>query len=368
MSKKKKTTGPKASMPTGIYDLDKVLGTKGRVGTGGTDELDKFLRDERKRQIDEIKSLQVDEIKLKTEKRVKDLRKEVDSGMGGVTGVTAQELAEVTQVISQLPEEQRPIAIQALSAFRQQSGGQMGTLAPLLMVSMLQQKPQTGVGQLVEAMKGLSEIQKGNQPSWGGMEGVFKMAEIIGGSKDVAYQTQIELMRKELEDVKPYDPVSYTKSLMDVATGLGFKPGTGETNVELEKIKMNHQSLFQKSDQDFQLLLKKMDRDDSRMVSLMEMLKRPLEALAIAGSSKMTGARAGGVNQVACPSCGYTPIWITDDAPAICPQCKEQVVTQVYQEKMIAQQQQQQEAQQAQQQFQPPEEERKPKAVGDVRV
>jgi len=362
----KKTTAPKAVMPTGVYDLDKILPSTGSRG-GGTDELDQFLRDERTRQIAEIKGLQTEEIKLKTEKRVKDLKKEVDSGMGAATGVSAQELTEITQVISQLPEDQRPIAIQALSAFRQQSGGgQMGTLAPLLMVSMLQQKPQTDIGQLVGALRGLNEIQKGSQPSWGGMEGVFTVAKMLGEAKDVAYQGQIQLLRKEMEEKTPYDPISYTKSLMDVAAGLGFKPGTGETNVELERIKMNHETLYQKADQDFKLLLRKMDRDDNRMESLIAVLQKPLEALAVAGSSKMTGARAGGVKQVPCPTCGYPSIWISDDAPAICPQCKEQVVTEVYQQKLLAQQQKQ--TQQQGPQPQPPQEERRPPPKGDIQV
>jgi len=376
MSPKKKTAAQKkaeeaakASMPTGIYDLDKILPSTGsRRGGGGTDDLDRFLREERQRQIDEIKGIQVEEIKLKAEKRVKDLRKEVDSGMGGIQGVSAQELAEITQVIGQLPEEQRPLAIQALSAFRQQSGGgQMGALAPLLMVSMLKEKPQTSMIQLVEAMRGLNEIQKGNQPNWGsgGMEGVFTVAKMLGEAKDSAYQTQIQLMRKEIEDIKPHDPLEYQKTLIDLATGLGFKPGTGEANMELEKIKMEHGTLMQKSNQEFQLLIKKMDRDDDRMIALIEVLKPAIASLSVAGASKMTGARAGvGVRQVPCPTCGYASIWITDDAPAACPQCKEQVITEAYQQKLLAQQQTQQ------QNPQPPlqQEERKPPAIGDIKV
>jgi len=372
MSTKKKTTSkkPKSSVPTGKrYDLDLILGprTMGRYGGVG-DELDQVLRDARKMQADKIKSMQVEKIGLEIQKDLGRLRKEVDAGIGGVTGVSPQELADVTQVISQLPEEQRPIAIQALSAFRQQSGTPMGTMAPMLMLSMLQQKPQTDITQLVGALKGLNDIQQGSKPNWGGMDSVFTVAKMLGDAKDTAYQTQMQMMRKELEDVKPYDPVAYTKSLMDVATGLGFKPGTGEVNVELEKIKMEHTNMLQKSSQEFQLLLKKMDRDDNRMESLITVLQRPLEALAVAGSSRMTGARAGGVQQVSCPQpeCGYSPIWISDDAPALCPQCGVQVVTEAYQQKLLAKQQA--EAQQPQEQQPNPQEERRPPARGHVQV
>ena len=157
-AQKAAATAAKASMPTGIYDLDKILGKAGSRGTGGTNDIDQFLRDESKRQIQEIKGIQVEEIKLKAEKRVKDLRKEVHSGMGGITGVSAQEIAEISQVISNLPEDQRGIAIQALSVFRQQSGTSGGTMAPMLMLSMLNQKPQTSLVELVTALKGLNDI------------------------------------------------------------------------------------------------------------------------------------------------------------------------------------------------------------------
>lgn len=351
-------------MPTGIYDLDKILGQKGSGG-GGTDDLDQFLRDERRRQIDEIKSLQVDEIKLKTQKRVEDLKKEVKTGIGSVTGISAQELAEVTQVITQLPEEQRPIAIQALSAFRQQSGGsgQMGTLAPLLMVSMLQQKPQTGIAELVTALKGLNDIQGGNSKT-DNVALMMSMFQLMTDTSNLSHQSQMQMLRKEMEERNPYNPLQQTKDIMDIASGMGYKPGTGEENVDLAKYKLEHATLLQKSDHEFQLILKKMERDDDRVVALFQMLQPAIQSLSVAGASKMTGARAGGVQQVPCPSCGYTPIWITDDAPAICPHCKNQVITQVYEQKMQAQQQQQA-------QPQPPalqEEKRKPPAVGHVQV
>ncbi len=360
--KKKAEPASKASMPTGIYDLDKVLGQPGRRG-GGTDDLDQFLRDEQRRQIQEIKGLHVEEIKLKTQKRVKDLRKNVDSGMGGITGISGQELAEVTQVISQLPEAQRPIAIQALSAFRQQSGTQMGTMAPMLMLSMLQQKPQTGMVELVTALKGLNDIQGGNKGS-DNVTMMMTMFKLMSDSTNLQHSAQMELMRKEMEERNPYDPLTQTKAIMEIASGMGMKPGTGEVNVELEKVKMSHQTLYQKADQEFQLMLKKMDRDDERMVAFMKMFQKPLEALSMAGASKMTGATPGGAKQVTCPSpeCAYTPIWITDDAPAVCPACQQQVMTQAYQDKL-------QEAQAQQQaQPQPQQEERKPPPRGQVQV
>lgn len=361
-----KTKKPRSSVPTRrSYDLDTILGSRGdRIGRGGGDELDQVLRDARKMQADKIKSLQVEKIGLEIEKDVERLRKEVGTGIGSIKGVSPQELADVTQVISQLPEEQRPIAIQALSAFRQQSGTPMGSMAPLLMLSMLKTEPKTDLNQLVGALKGLNDLQQGSKPNWGGMDGVLKVADMIGSAKDLSYQTQIQLMRKELDEVKPYDPVAYTKSLMDVATGLGFKPGTGEVNVELEKIKMDHTNMLQKSSQEFQLLLKKMDRDDKRMEAFITVLQRPLEALAVAGSTRMTGARAGGVQQIPCPTCGYPSIWISDDAPAICPQCKEQVITEGYQQKLLAEQQA--EAQQPQEQQL--KEERRLPATGHIQV
>lgn len=364
----KTTKKPRSSVPTRRdYDLDAIIGPRrGGFGSGG-DELDQVLRDARKMQADKIKSLQVEKIGLEIQKDVDRLRKEVGTEIGSIKGVTAEELANVTQVISQLPQEQRPIAIQALSAFRQQSGTAMGTMAPMLMLSMLQQKPATDIKQLVGALKGLNDIQQGSKPNWGSMDSVFTVAKMLGEAKDAAYQTQIQMMRKEIEEIKPYDPLAYTKGLMDVATGLGFKPGTGEVNVDLEKIKMDHTNMLQKSSQEFQLLLRKMDRDDKRMESLITVLQRPLEALAVAGSSRMTGARAGGVQQVSCPQpeCGYSPIWISDDAPAICPQCKVQVVTQAYEQKILAQQQAQ-----AAPQEQPvqPQEERRPPSRGHVQV
>lgn len=365
-AKKKVQPAQKASMPTGIYNLDKILGTKGRVGTG-TDDLDQFLRDERRRQVDEIKGIQVEEIKLKMQKRVKDLRKEVDSGMGSIKGISPQELAETTQVISKLPQDQQGIAIQALAAFRQQSGTQMGTMAPMLMLSMLQKQPQTSLVELVTALKGLNDIQ-GGQNKTDNVAMMMGMFKLMTDTSNLSHQTQMALLRKEMEERNPYDPLQQTKQIIEIASGMGMKAGTGETNVELEKVKMSHQTLYQKADQDFQLLLRKMDRDDTRMESLITMLQKPLESLAVAGSSRMTGVRVGGggVQQVPCPhnGCGYSPIHITDDAPAICPRCKGEVVTEIYQQKLLAEQQQPQK----QPQGQPLQEERKPPATGHVQV
>jgi hypothetical protein len=363
---KKKATKPTASMPTGIYDLDKILGRKGTGRGGAPDDLDQILRDERRRQVDEIKGLQVDEIKLKMQKRVGDLKKQVTSGMGGITGVSGQELAEVTHFISQLPEAQRPIAIQALAAFRQESGSQMGAMAPMLMMTMLQKQPQMDLPQLVTALKGLNDIQGGNNKTDNVtmMMGMFKL---MSDSTNLQHSAQMQLLRKEMEERNPYNPLEQTKSIMEMATSMGFKPGTGEVNVELEKVKMSHQTLYQKAEQEFQLMLKKMDRDDTRMLTFMKMFQKPLEALSVAGASKMTGATTGGAKQVTCPSpeCGYSPIWITDDAPAICPKCKQQVMTEAYQQKQLAQQQQEAQAQQEQPQQQ---EERRPPPAGHVQV
>ena len=326
MSKKKQA--PKASMPTGIYDIDRVLGGKG--SSGAPDELDQFLRDERKRQVESIKALQAKEIELTVQKRVKDLEKQV----GGSTqmGVNPQELAQIAATVSQLPENQQPIAIQALAAFRQTGGDTMGSLGPLLMVSMLQQKPQASMTELVTALKAMNDITKGSQPSMDNMGLMLQVSKMLGEAKDTAYQTQIQLMQKQIEDIKPHDPLEYQKQLIDIAQGLGFKPGTGEANVELEKIKMDHQNMLQKSNQEFQLLIRKMERDDNRMEALIKMFAPAVTSLSGAAATRVANpVTAQQRTPLVCPNCNYSPIWISPDRPvANCPQCSTPVTSQQY--------------------------------------
>lgn len=338
MSKKRKK--PKASMPTGIYDLDKILGQRAGFGKGG-DELDQVLRDHRKRQADKIKSLQIEKIGLEIQRDVDKLKRGLEPSSAEGVSLSVEDAAK----LAGLPEEQQLKALQVMAAYKTMSkGGEAGGLSPLLLVGLMQQKPQASIAELVTAMKGLHDMTKTDQQGMGNIATMLQISNLIASAKDTAYQTQLQLLQKQLEDVKPHDPVAYTKSLMEIATGMGFSPSTGQPNVELEKIKMDHASLLQKSGQDFQLLLRKMDRDDSRVLKVLETLTPAITNISQAASSRMTGARSG-VTSLKCPSpeCGFSPIFVSRENPlAICPKCGTPVTTAEYAQRM----QQEQAAQQ----------------------
>ena len=322
----KKPQKPKASTPTRrSYDLDSILGTR-KGAFGSRDELDEIIAQGRKMQADKIKTLQVEKIGLEIQKDVDRLRKDSTTQTPGQ--VSPQELAQITQVISTLPEDQRPIAIQALSAFRQTSDSGMGSLGPLLVVSMMKQRPQTSMTELVGALKSLDDIKGGKKPEWGNMEGILAISKMLGDSKDIAYQTQIQLLRQQMEDIRPHDPIEYQKSLLDIARGFGMKPDTGTVNVELEKIKMSHENMLQKTSQEFQLLIRKMDRDDSRMEALIKTLAPAVTAFAQAGSTRIAGGQQNSI-PLMCPACNFSPIFVARNNPVgQCPQCSTTVTTQ----------------------------------------
>ncbi len=333
---KKTTQKPKASTPTRrSYDLDQILGTQ-RGAFGARDELDDILAQGRRMQAQKLKSMQVEKISLELQKDVDKLRKETSTSPSGQ--VSPQELAQYTAIISQMPEEQRPVAIQALTAFRQTSDSSMGNLGPLLMVSMLQKKPDTSVTDLVGALKSLNDIQGGREPKWGNMEGILAISKMLGDSKDIAYQTQIQMLRQQIEDIRPHDPIEYQKSLLDIARGFGMKPDSGEVNVELEKIKMDHANMLQKTSQEFELLLRKMDRDDARMDALVKTLAPAVTAFAQAGSTRIAGNQQNSI-PLMCPQCSFSPIFVARNNPvAPCPQCGTTVTTQEHAQRMGIQQ------------------------------
>ena len=327
---------PKASTPTRrSYDLDEILGTR-RGAYGSRDELDRVIADSRKMKADRIKTLQVEQIGLEIQKDVDRLRR--DTTGSSSTQISPQELAQITQVISQLPEDQRPIAIQALSAFRQTSDSGMGSLGPLLVVSMMQKRPQTTMTELVGALKSLDDIKGGREPKWGSMEPIMAISKMVGDAKDIAYQTQIQLMKQQIEDIKPHDPMEYQKSIIDVATAFGMSPNVGQPNVELENIKMNHQTMLQKTNQEFQLLLRKMDRDDARMDSLIQILRPAVTAFSQAGATRIAGQQQNSI-PLMCPNCSFSPIFVARNNPVgECPQCQTVVTTQEHAKRLGQQQ------------------------------
>lgn len=331
---KKRSRKPKASMPTGVYDLDKILGARGRIGGGG-DELDDVLKQYRKMQADKIKSLAVEKIGLEMQKDVDKLKKGMAPSSEGV-GLSMEDAAQ----LAQLPEEQRVKAIQAIAIYKSMTkGGEMGGLAPLLMLGTLQQRPETKVTDLVAALKGLNDITQGQQKGMSDIATMLQISNLIGSAKDTAYQSQLQLYQEQMKDLKPHDPVEYTKGLMEVARGMGFAPSTGQPNVELEKIKMSHATLMQKSDQDFQMLIKKMDRDDNRLHEILSALVPAINNLSQAASSRMTGARSG-VTSLKCPQCGFSPIFVSPESPlTVCPKCGTPVTTAEYAQRMQQEQQ-----------------------------
>jgi hypothetical protein len=160
----KKPRRPKTVVPTmKTYDLDSLLGSRGGGFSGG-DELDDALKQARRLQADKLKSTIVEKTQLELDKEVQDLKRGLSQGGGGVASITNEDV----QFLSQLPDEQRATAIQAMAAFKSQSGGgnQTGSLGPLLIMGLLQKQPQTGVNELVVALKGLNDIiQTGKPPA-----------------------------------------------------------------------------------------------------------------------------------------------------------------------------------------------------------
>jgi len=350
MSKKQRR--PKTVIPTQRnYDLDTLLGPRGGGGYGGGDELDDALRQARKLQADKLKSTIVEKTQLELEKEVQDIKRGLGGGgSGGSQALTHEEI----QYLTQLPEDQRATAIQAMSAFKAQSGGSnaTGSLGPLLVMSMLQKQPQAGVGELVVALKGLNDIVQTGKPPQSNLDGVVNVARLLMEFKDKDQGNIVDVYKRLLNEHN-VDPLQQADMVLSLANKLGMQP-SGGVNAEVERFKVQSQESMQQRQHEHELLLKKMERDDARMETIMNTLVdvfKPLAARAgdflpalggaLTGAAAVRGAQSqpqGGPLSVKCP-CGYEPLWVSEETPvATCPNCGKQVTHPIFKERTGAQQ------------------------------
>ena len=333
----KKARRPKTVIPTmRSYDLDTILGGRGGSGGfGGGDELDDAMRQARKFQADKMKSTIIKKTQLEFDKEVQDMEKSMNTGGGG--GGSGMLTPEEMNYIMRFPEEQRGVAIQSMAAFR---GGtksdSTGSLAPLLVMSMLKDKPQAGVTELVVALKGLNDIIQTGKPPTNNIDSVVSIARLLLEFKDKD-QTTVTDLYKEILKERNVDPIQQTESVVNLAKALGMSPAGG-MNPEIERMKIDNEKYLQKSDQEFRLLLMKMEKDDKRNEGLINMLTEVLKPFAakagdllpgvmggMAGGAvvKASQTQQGGPLPVKCPKCGYEPIWVSEESPvALCPNCK----------------------------------------------
>jgi ribosomal protein S27E len=126
----------------------------------------------------------------------------------------------------------------------------------------------------------------------------------------------------------------------------------GGINPEIERMKIQSTESLQQKQHDHELLIKKMERDDARMETLINMIAPPLQTLAnvfAPSLAAMAGGAAGalaaqpqkvqqgGPLSVKCP-CGYEPIWVSEETPvAICPNCGRQVTHPAFKDRTGAQ-------------------------------
>ena len=346
MSKKKKSR-PTASIPTGGYTLVKTLG--GLEGGSGGDELDQTMKQVQKMQTDKLKTMMIKKAQVEMEKEIRDMEKSMGQGGGAPMSITVEDV----QLLSQLPEEQRGVAVQALVASKSQGTNATGILAPALVTSILQRQPQTGVTELVVALKGMMDIiQTGKAPATD-VNSIVSIAQMLLGFKDKDQSAIVELY-KELARERNVDPLAQTESVLNLAKALGMSPA-GVSNPEVERDKLHWEDVKQQREHDHELLLKKMDRDDEWKQTIINMIGGPLQKLAEAftpGLAATIGAGAGTVLaqkqlqsqpqqgsalSVKCP-CGYEPIWVSEETPvAICPNCNQRVTHPAFKDRTGAQ-------------------------------
>jgi ribosomal protein S27E len=347
---KRKTRRPKTVVPTETsYDLETVLG--GRGGGFGEDELGNTMKQVQKMQTDKLRSTMIKKTQVEMEKEIKDMEKSMDQGGGG--GIPAMITAEEVQFLSQLPEEQRVTAIQAMAAFKSQSGGgnQTGSLGPLLIMSLLQKQPQAGVTELVTALRGLNEIVQTGKPPQSNLDSVVSIARLLLEFKDKDQGNVVDVY-KRLLDEHNVDPLQQADMVLSLANKLGMQP-SGGVNSEVERLKVQSQESMQQRQHEHELLIKKMERDDTRMETIMNTLVdvfKPFAAkagdilpamlgggLGAAMAPRVVASQQGGPLSVKCP-CGYEPIWVSEETPvAICPNCGQQVTHPAFKDKTGAQ-------------------------------
>lgn len=353
----KKVRRPKTVIPTQrSYDLDSILGQRGgEGGFGQRDELDDAMRQARKFQAEKLRETMVKKTTLEMEKEVRDLERGIDTGGGGGgSSITASDV----QMLSTLPEDQKAMGIQALAAFKGQSGGggAAGSLGPMLVMSMLQSKPQTSVGEMVIALKGLNDIVSTGKSPTNDISTIVSITKMLLDAKKDDQTSVTEVYRQLLQE-RNVDPIQQTESVVNLAKTLGMSPAGGQ-NPEIERMKTQSAESMQQRQHDHELMLRKMEREDSRMETLVNMLADVLKPFAANAGAALPGLlggvvggaagaklaqpqpQPGGPLSVKCPnpSCGYEPIWVSEDTPVgICPQCGQSVTHPKFKDRVGAQ-------------------------------
>ena len=304
----------------------------GRFGSGrgiGGDPLDKALRDMDRENIQNIKRLQLKKLTLVQEREVSKLEKEINQENVETVGISAVEAAQ----LAQLPDDQRLKAIQAMTMMRSMSGNKNNPMSMMVVQGMLNQKPQTSISELVGALKGLNDMQKRG-------EGGSKMSEAIALAQMMqtmtanSYQSQLSLMQNQMDQLRPMNTVDYAKNVAEISQAFGFSKGGDNQSFEAMKYKTDIDLTIQKNQQEFERWKIERDENNTFKTTLLELIAPIVDKLSSAGASKLTGIQAGQARQATCPGCQYSPVWVSDDSPAACPQCGQQIVTEGYQRKI----------------------------------
>lgn len=321
---KKVVRKPRSIIPTNrTYDLDTVLG-RGRLGEGGaSDELDQILKDHAHREAQKIKKMEVEKIGLEMQVEMDKMRSQLKPASGS-PAITQEEVA----FLQGLPEDQRATAIQAMAAFKGSlSGGKdsTGNMAPLLVMSMLQGKPQTSMVELVTALKGLNEIINTGKPAGATTDATLSIARLLLELRDKDHATVTGLYQELLKE-RNIDPVQYTESIINVAKGMGMAPSTG-TNFEATKYAKDIELKIEEMKWDRQMKFEEMKASKDFQTAIIDKLGPAVDHLTQAGASRLSGARPG-ITSLTCPNCGNTPIFVSPEKPiANCDRCGSPVTT-----------------------------------------
>ncbi len=289
----KRAAAAKSAMPTGLYDLDKILGKKGREGTGGTDDLDQFLRDEQRRQIAEIKGIQVEEIKLKAEKRVKKLRKDIEKGSDDVDSNSSEMpriSVQMAQQIAKLPPEERDKVIETYAMFSSIAKGKGDSMLPLL-IGFSKTNPGTPQVNMLDYAKAMGDQLKTGidlARSFQEKEKPSNAMEFMKVMKDLVIEGVRNPILQAMERNQPQpgvfeqlitNPETFGR-LKELGIFSSNEPRTGSTNVdlEIEKLRGERQLEITKLNLDMKKSMMEIDAKDRRSDNMLALLA-PLSAI-----------------------------------------------------------------------------------------
>lgn len=238
-----KKKGKKEESYTHMYDIATER-IQPRRGSAITDA----LRREDEELANEAERLRLQELIGERRKKVDELKAVQQQGQQASTGVASPVALLMSMLIAQgmdpakVNEYIKALDNESLMKLSMLGGQNSNSLLPIALMMQQGKSSSNTVQDAVATTKAILDIAKPANNAGGDMltelvtKTIPNMQVELAKANSKAYEMQIENLRKDLEDLKPMDPLDYVKKVRDAASALGMSTAT--TNLEIEKLRL----------------------------------------------------------------------------------------------------------------------------------